>query len=102
MNLVSLLIAPAVILYSTGPDTNNALRITIAIVAALVVAGAVFVSKRRPTATGADLDDDGGTGAKPARPKAARQALVARTGKEAKHEGRSRWGRPSFVSVSRT
>jgi K(+)-stimulated pyrophosphate-energized sodium pump len=48
MNLVSLLIAPAVILYSVGPDANNAVRISIAVVAALVVVGAVTISKRKP------------------------------------------------------
>jgi K(+)-stimulated pyrophosphate-energized sodium pump len=55
MNLVSLLIAPAVILYSVGPDANAALRISIAVVAALVVVAAVTVSKRKPIATGADI-----------------------------------------------
>jgi K(+)-stimulated pyrophosphate-energized sodium pump len=68
MNLVSLLIAPAVILYSVGPDANNALRISIAVVAALVVVGAVTISKRKPIATAADVTADA---AKPAtRPKA--------------------------------
>jgi K(+)-stimulated pyrophosphate-energized sodium pump len=51
MNLVSLLIAPAVILWSAGTDANNGLRITIAIVAAIVVAVAVTISKRKPMAT---------------------------------------------------
>jgi K(+)-stimulated pyrophosphate-energized sodium pump len=55
MNLVSLLIAPAVILYSVGNDANTALRITIAVVAALVVAAAVVISKRKPVATAADV-----------------------------------------------
>ena len=58
MNLVSLLIAPAVILYSTGPDANTALRVTIAVVAALVVVGAVTVSKRKPVATAAEETAD--------------------------------------------
>jgi K(+)-stimulated pyrophosphate-energized sodium pump len=70
MNLVSLLIAPAVILYSTGPDTNNPLRVTIAVVAALVVAGAVFISKRRPTATGADVPSGNGSRTQKIQPKA--------------------------------
>jgi K(+)-stimulated pyrophosphate-energized sodium pump len=48
MNLVSLLIAPAVIMFSTGADANTGLRITIAVVAALVVAVAVMISKRKP------------------------------------------------------
>ena len=50
MNLVSLLIAPAVILWSTGSEANTGLRITIAVVAALVVAAAVTISKRKPMA----------------------------------------------------
>jgi K(+)-stimulated pyrophosphate-energized sodium pump len=48
MNLVSLLIAPAVIMFSTGTDANPGVRITIAVVAALVVAVAVTISKRKP------------------------------------------------------
>jgi K(+)-stimulated pyrophosphate-energized sodium pump len=47
MNLVSLLIAPAVVMYSTGTSMNTALRVTIAIVAALVVAATVTISKRK-------------------------------------------------------
>jgi K(+)-stimulated pyrophosphate-energized sodium pump len=56
MNLVSLLIAPAVVALSVGRDANDAIRIGIAVVAALVVAGAVYVSKRRPVAIG-DVDE---------------------------------------------
>ncbi len=55
MNLVSLLIAPAVILWSTGTDQNNGLRIGIAIVAVAVLVAAVTFSKRKPVATGADV-----------------------------------------------
>jgi K(+)-stimulated pyrophosphate-energized sodium pump len=55
MNLVSLLIAPAVISLSVGEEANDLIRITIAVVAALVVAGAVYVTKRRPVAIG-DVD----------------------------------------------
>jgi K(+)-stimulated pyrophosphate-energized sodium pump len=61
MNLVSLLIAPAVILYSTGSDANTALRITIAVVAALIVVTAVTISKRRPVAN----PDDFAAGVRP-------------------------------------
>ncbi|HEX6247916.1 MAG TPA: sodium-translocating pyrophosphatase [Nocardioidaceae bacterium] len=50
MNLVSLLIAPAVVAMSVGEDQNDVLRITIAVVAALVIAGAVYNSKRRSVA----------------------------------------------------
>ncbi|QNN54675.1 sodium-translocating pyrophosphatase [Nocardioides mesophilus] len=52
MNLVSLLIAAAVVQMSTGKDENDFLRITIAIVAALIIAVAVYISKRRPVAIG--------------------------------------------------
>jgi K(+)-stimulated pyrophosphate-energized sodium pump len=50
MNLVSLLILPAVVSLSVGDDENQPLRIAIAVVAALVIAGAVYVTKRRPVA----------------------------------------------------
>jgi K(+)-stimulated pyrophosphate-energized sodium pump len=50
MNLVSLLIAPAVVLYSTGTDANTGLRVTIALVASAVVVVAVVISKRKPVA----------------------------------------------------
>ncbi|HEU0286136.1 MAG TPA: sodium-translocating pyrophosphatase [Nocardioidaceae bacterium] len=50
MNLVSLLILPAVVTLSVGDDANKPLRITIAIIAALVVAAAVYITKRRPIA----------------------------------------------------
>jgi K(+)-stimulated pyrophosphate-energized sodium pump len=54
MNLVSLLIAPAVVLWSTGSSKNTPLRITIAVVAALIVVAAVAISKRKPIAMAAD------------------------------------------------
>ncbi|GAA1822267.1 sodium-translocating pyrophosphatase [Luedemannella flava] len=50
MNLVSLLIAPAVVMWSVGDDANTGLRIGIAVVAAAIVATAVVISKRRPIA----------------------------------------------------
>ncbi|HEU4425322.1 MAG TPA: sodium-translocating pyrophosphatase [Pilimelia sp.] len=52
MNLVSLLIAPAVIAYSVGSDQNTALRITLAVVAALIIVAAVAFSKRKGIAMG--------------------------------------------------
>ena len=59
MNLVSLLIAPSVITLSVGEDQNDPLRIAIAVVAALVIAAAVYISKRRPIAIGdADTDNE--------------------------------------------
>src|SRR5438876_3796970 len=50
MNLVSLLIAPAVVLYSIGQAKNTALRIVISLVALAIIVAAVIVSKRRGTA----------------------------------------------------
>jgi K(+)-stimulated pyrophosphate-energized sodium pump len=48
MNLVSVLIAPAVVgMSSIGEDTNTALRIIIAVVALVIIVAAVVVSKRR-------------------------------------------------------
>ncbi|HEY0701097.1 MAG TPA: sodium-translocating pyrophosphatase [Micromonospora sp.] len=48
MNLVSLLIAPAVVAFSVGTDKNTGVRVAIAVVAVLIVAGAVVFSKRKP------------------------------------------------------
>jgi len=52
MNLVALLIAPAVVQLSVGDDANTTLRILIALAATAVVVAAVVVSKRRSTAVG--------------------------------------------------
>ncbi|MEW2441515.1 sodium-translocating pyrophosphatase [Micromonospora marina] len=65
MNLVSLLIAPAVVAWSVGDDRNNPLRFTIAVVAALVIAGAVVFSKRKGVAM---TDEDSGAGTPGQRP----------------------------------
>lgn len=54
MNLVALLIAPAVVDLSVGESENDALRVLIAIGAALVIAGAIVVSKRRSVVVGED------------------------------------------------
>ncbi|TDC38141.1 sodium-translocating pyrophosphatase [Micromonospora sp. 15K316] len=61
MNLVSLLIAPAVVAWSIGDEKNTGLRIAIAVVAALVVVAAVYVSKRKGVAM-SDTDAGDGTG----------------------------------------
>jgi K(+)-stimulated pyrophosphate-energized sodium pump len=53
MNLVSLLIAPAVVMWSYGDTGNTPARVVIAVVAALVVVGAVVFSKRKPIAVSA-------------------------------------------------
>jgi len=52
MNLVALLIAPAVVAMSIGEGANTALRWAIAIGATLIIVVSVVVSKRRPIAVG--------------------------------------------------
>src|SRR5579875_3027847 len=52
MNLVSVLIAPAVVEYSVGNDKNNGVRAIVAIIAFLIIVGAVVVSKRRQVSMG--------------------------------------------------
>ena len=54
MNLVSLLIAAAIVDLSVGSGENDVLRIGIALVATAIIAGAVYVSKRRPIAIADD------------------------------------------------
>ncbi len=56
MNLVSLLIAAAIVQLSVGEDENTPVRIGIALVATAIIAGAVYVSKRRPIAIGEDSE----------------------------------------------
>ncbi|MFL6070517.1 MAG: sodium-translocating pyrophosphatase [Actinomycetes bacterium] len=52
MNLVSLLIAPAIVQLSIGQDANTTLRMVIAAAAVVVVVGAVVISKRKSIAVG--------------------------------------------------
>ena len=52
MNLVALLIAPAVVAMAVGDDKNTGLRIAIAVVSALIIAAAIYISKRRPIEIG--------------------------------------------------
>lgn len=59
MNLVSLLIASAVVSMSVGDDQNDVLRVVIALVAVAIIAGAVIVSKRREVAIADDGDNAG-------------------------------------------
>ncbi|GAA1320214.1 sodium-translocating pyrophosphatase [Pseudonocardia xinjiangensis] len=49
MNLVSVLIAPAVVTFSVGDSASAPLRIAIALVAVAIIVAAVVVSKRRST-----------------------------------------------------
>jgi K(+)-stimulated pyrophosphate-energized sodium pump len=68
MNLVSLLIAPAVVMWSVGDQKNTALRIAIAVVALLIVVVAVANSKRKPVAIASAEEiaaSDGGPGNTP-------------------------------------
>ena len=55
MNLVALLIAPAVVAISVGDDANQTARLAIAVAAALVAGGAVVASRLR--AARADRND---------------------------------------------
>lgn len=54
MNLVALLIAPAVVQFSYGKDANLGVRIGVAAVSIVVIVGAVYISKRRGIAMGDD------------------------------------------------
>jgi K(+)-stimulated pyrophosphate-energized sodium pump len=49
MNLVSVLIAPAVVTFSVGNSASTPLRIVIALIAVAVIVTAIVVSKRRST-----------------------------------------------------
>jgi K(+)-stimulated pyrophosphate-energized sodium pump len=55
MNLVSVLIAPAIVTFSVGDDASPGVRAAVSILAAAVIVSAVVVSKRRTTAIGADV-----------------------------------------------
>ncbi|WP_381795435.1 sodium-translocating pyrophosphatase [Streptomyces niveus] len=61
MNLVALLIAPAVVQFSYGGDANAGVRAVVAVLAIAVIVGAVYVSKRR-SVTVDDGGDGGGSG----------------------------------------
>jgi K(+)-stimulated pyrophosphate-energized sodium pump len=58
MNLVSLLIAPAVVKFSYGSDRNVGVRILISVLAILVITCAVYASKRRGIAVGDECEDE--------------------------------------------
>ncbi|WP_139980180.1 sodium-translocating pyrophosphatase [Nocardioides litoris] len=55
MNLVSLLIASAVVSLSVGEDSNDTVRILIALVAAAIIVVVVYISKQRDSAIGDDV-----------------------------------------------
>jgi K(+)-stimulated pyrophosphate-energized sodium pump len=56
MNLVALLIAPAVVTLSIGEDANTGARLAIAFVAVAIIVGAVWFSKRRSISVAADTE----------------------------------------------
>ncbi|RHA38002.1 sodium-translocating pyrophosphatase [Cellulomonas rhizosphaerae] len=58
MNLVALLIAPAVVVVTVGPDANTGLRLGIAIVAALIAFGAVVASRLRAARVDREAERD--------------------------------------------
>ncbi|GAB3006137.1 sodium-translocating pyrophosphatase [Amycolatopsis acidiphila] len=49
MNLVSVLIAPAIVQFSVGPDASFGVRLAISLVALVIIVVAVVISKRRST-----------------------------------------------------
>jgi K(+)-stimulated pyrophosphate-energized sodium pump len=63
MNLVSVLIAPAIVALTVGDHASTPLRLGIAAVAAIIVVIAVTVSRRRPVAI-ADADTESRAGAR--------------------------------------
>jgi K(+)-stimulated pyrophosphate-energized sodium pump len=58
MNLVSVLVAPAIIKFAIGEDANPWIRYGVAAVAAVIIIGAVAVSKTRDLAIGGDSDGE--------------------------------------------
>jgi K(+)-stimulated pyrophosphate-energized sodium pump len=58
MNLVSVLIAPAVVTFTVGTSASPVLRIVIAVIAVAVIVAAVVVSKRRSTAIAEEPVDE--------------------------------------------
>jgi K(+)-stimulated pyrophosphate-energized sodium pump len=61
MNLVALLIAPAVVSLSVGDSANTPVRIAIALAAVIVILAAVIVSKRRSVVVGGAPSDTADT-----------------------------------------
>jgi K(+)-stimulated pyrophosphate-energized sodium pump len=55
MNLVSVLIAPAIVKMSIGDSANLGVRVVIGAVAVAIIAGAILVSKRRAVALDAGV-----------------------------------------------
>ncbi|MBB1243026.1 sodium-translocating pyrophosphatase [Streptomyces durbertensis] len=68
MNLVALLIAPAIVTLSYGADASVPVRTAVAVVAVSVIVGAVYFSKRRGVEMGEDDGDDEGSVSKSTQP----------------------------------
>ena len=66
MNLVSLLIAPAIVTLTVGDGANTTIRLGIALAALVIVIGAVVVSRSREIGIGVDVDRDGDGDSEPA------------------------------------
>ena len=60
MNLVALLIAPAIVMFSYGDDASPAIRYSIAVVALLAIVGTVAWSRSKPITVGDDSASDAG------------------------------------------
>ncbi len=58
MNLVALLIAPAVVQFSYGDDASAGVRTVVALVSTVIIVAAVYVSKRRGIAVGEEDNTD--------------------------------------------
>jgi K(+)-stimulated pyrophosphate-energized sodium pump len=63
MNLVSLLVAPAIVKFSFGADSDTGLRVGIGLACVAVIVGAVWNSKRRGIAVGSESADGDGSSA---------------------------------------
>ncbi|HEY6795468.1 MAG TPA: hypothetical protein VI248_12395, partial [Kineosporiaceae bacterium] len=57
MNLVSVLIAPAAVQYSTGPDASPLVRTLVAGIAVIVIVTVVTISKRRASSLHAEVPE---------------------------------------------
>ncbi|MTE20213.1 sodium-translocating pyrophosphatase [Streptomyces sp. TRM43335] len=68
MNLVALLIAPAVVQLGYGDDASVGTRLAIAALALAIVVGAVYVSKRRGIVVGDGSDEGDGTAGRTSAP----------------------------------